>query len=144
MSKQTKNIGERRILALDIGSKRIGVAIWNPRARLAGVRPFRLRKTLKEDLQFFKELIEKEEVETILIGLPVSLGGKITDSTKNALFWVEQMRENFKLPVRTYDESLSSVEAIQIMRDMKKKNKQDHKDSLSAALFLEEFIRAQA
>ena len=138
------DITQKRILAFDIGSKRIGLAVWNPGARLATTLPMRQRKTLKEDIAYFRNVIETEKVEAILVGLPISLGGKKTESTENALFWVKQLKKHFDLPVRTYDESLSSVEALRIIKLKKTKDKKLLKDSLSAALFLEEFIRAQA
>ncbi len=134
----------QKILCLDIGSKRIGLALWNPAAKLA--RPFSLRerKTLKEDLHFLENLIKEYEIEAFLIGLPTSLDGKITESTKNALFWVEQVKRRFSLPVYTFDEALSTVEAIQILRKSGSKNKVKKVDSVAAALILEEFIRSHA
>jgi putative Holliday junction resolvase len=139
-----ENITQKRILAFDIGSKRIGLATWNPEARLASTLPMRVRKTLKEDIAYFKNVILEKKAEAILVGLPISLGGKKTESTENALFWVGQLKKHFDLPVRTYDESLSSVEAMRLMKLKTTKQKKLLKDSLSAALFLEEFIRAQS
>lgn len=102
----------------------------------------RKRKTLKEDLEFFRKITADNEIQGFLVGIPMSLGGKITESTKNAEFWVEQMK-SFSLPVFTYDESLSTQDAYSILQETtaRKKHK-EKKDSIAAALFLEEFIRA--
>lgn len=137
-------IPKKRIMALDIGSVRIGIAIWEPQSQLAQCLPFLKRKTLQKDLEFLARLVEEKEIEAFLVGLPLSLGGKITTSTKNALFWVESLKKSFQLPVYTYDESLSSKDALKILKRGKSSKAQSMKDSLSAALFLEEFIRAQS
>jgi putative Holliday junction resolvase len=133
-----------KILAMDIGSKRIGLAIWNPAAKLSRPIDARKRKTLKEDIAYLKQIVIENEIEAFLIGIPLSLGGKITESTKNAHFWVEQMK-TFSLPVFTFDESFSTQDAFAIMQETtaRKKHK-EKKDSIAAALFLEEFIRETA
>ena len=87
-------------------------------------------------------MIAEYEIQGFLIGIPLSLSGKITESTKNAEFWTKQM-EAFSLPVFTFDESLSTQEAYALLQTTTSRKKhKDKKDSISAALFLEEFIRA--
>jgi len=121
----------------------MGLALWNPKAQMASLLDHRKRTSLKQDLKFFRELVQKHEVEVFLIGLPYSLSGNETESTKNALFWVETLKREFSLPVYTQDESLSSVEAESILKVTHSSHRKQKRDSISAALFLEEFIRAQ-
>lgn len=132
---------EHRILSLDVGSKRIGLATWEPKTRWITPLPALQRKTLKKDLEAFQTIIRRHQIEGFLVGLPIGLGGKITKSTENALFWVEQLKKAFELPVHTYDESLSTKDALEILKDRSTKEKKEKKDSVAAALILEEFMR---
>lgn len=130
-----------RILAFDLGEKRIGLALWQPEAQMASSLPYRLRKTLKEDLNFFESLISQHQAEALLLGLPVSLGGKVTPSTERTFFWRDELQKRFKLPIFLFDEALSSQEAERRLKTLGTKNWKEKKDSLSAAIFLEGFIR---
>jgi putative Holliday junction resolvase len=119
----------------------MGLAIWEPRTKWITPLPALQRKTLKQDLQVFQKLIKEREIEAFLVGLPIGLDGKITKSTENALFWVDQLKKTFELPVHTYDESLSTKDALEILKDRSSQQKKDKKDSVAAALILEEFMR---
>lgn len=147
MVEKLKAIKECSLLGLDIGSKRLGIALWNPKSNLSSALPVRHRKTLKEDLAHLRHLISLHQIEGFVVGIPLSLLEKETESTKNALFWVEKLKVEFDIPVHTIDESFSTQEALSILRErgMNPKSKKaiDLKDSLSACLILEEFIRAQ-
>lgn len=136
----------QKILCLDIGSKRIGLALWNPGAKLSRPLDILKRKTLKSDLDYLREIVLKEEIESFLVGIPWGLNEQSTQSTKNALFWKETLEKTFSLPVYTHDESFSTQEAVDLLRDrgvkVRSKTAAEKKDSFAAALILEEFIRA--
>jgi len=141
------DIPKKVILAVDTGSKRMGLALWNPKARMARALPVLARKKLALDLAALQKIVSEEGVEAFLVGLPISLGGNKTQSTENAEWWVNKISEIFQKPVYTFDESLSTQEAIGILKmqghGSSSKKTKEMKDSLSAAVFLEEFIRAQ-
>ena len=132
---------EQRILSLDVGTKRIGLALWEPKTRWITPLDARSRKTLKEDLKFFEHLLKEKKIEAFLVGLPIGLDGRITKSTENALFWVGKLKETFGLPVHTYDESLSTKDALELLKDRSRSEQKQKKDSVAAALILEEFMR---
>ncbi len=134
-------VSKMRILALDVGSKVIGLAVWGVENQWSKPIDARRRKILKEDMVFFRKLISDLKIEGFLVGLPYSLSGNTTQSTENALFWVEQLKKEFELPVFTYDESLSTKEALELLKDRSKKERKEKKDSIAAGLFLEEFMR---
>lgn len=142
-----KSIKELRILSLDVGSKRMGLALWNPGSKLASPLEILHRKTLKEDLSKIENLIATHQVEAILVGVPTSLAGKETQSTQNAHFWIETLKQKFSIAIYSFDESLSTRDAMDILREhgvkATSKTAREKKDSIAAALFLEEFIRAQ-
>ena len=142
-----KSIKQLRILSLDIGSKRIGLALWNPASQLAGPLDILHRRTLKDDLSSLRKLIETQSIEALLVGVPTTLGGKETQSTLNSHFWIETLQKQFELPIYSFDESLSTRDAMEILRERgvkaRSKTAREKKDAIAAALFLEDFIRAQ-
>ena len=136
---------KQRVLGLDIGSKRIGLALWEPASKLTRPLEVRQRKSLKEDLRYFEELFKKENIEALVVGLPITLSGQISSSTETALFWIDQFNTHFKLPVYSFDESLTTKEAFRIMEGESLETKKKKKDSIAAALILEGFMQdAQA
>jgi putative Holliday junction resolvase len=141
--KTKMNLASKVILALDIGSVRIGLAIWRPSSQMADCLPFMKRSTLKSELSRLEKIIKDEKIEAFLVGLPIALSGNFTQSTKNAEFWIETLKNSFQLPVYSYDESLSSKRALELLKDQSSAKKKEKKDSLSAAIFLEDFIRDQ-
>lgn len=134
-------LSERIILSMDFGSKRIGFAVWDPKARLPIPLAVWHRKVLEKDLSQVKELIEKYNVEILLVGKPINLSEKYTQSTQEAIFWKKQLEARFSLPIYFQDESFSTKEAEKIMSYKKSKKKKEMKDSLAAAIILEEFLR---
>lgn len=133
-----------KLLGLDIGTKRIGLAIWNPTAKLVRPLPKLDRKKLQLDLEAIRKIVEQERVEAFVVGIPHSLSGNTTESTLNAEFWVSSLKKNFELPVFTEDESLSTKEAMREMQEMGVRSKKQKVDSRAAAIILENFVRENA
>jgi putative holliday junction resolvase len=137
----SRNASQKRLLAFDIGTKRIGLALWNPEARLASPLEVRERKDLKTDLAYFSHLVKQHRIEALVVGIPYNLEGKETPSTTNAKFWQETLAKHFEFPVYVTDEALSTKDAMSVLRQTGAKNKKQKVDSLAAALILEDFIR---
>ncbi len=135
------NVTQLRLLAFDIGSKRIGLALWNPEAQLGQPLALRVRKDLKADLSYFSHLIQEKKVEALVVGIPYNLQGESTPSTENAKFWLQKLKETFSIPIFETDEALSTKEAMSVLRQTKAKNKKQKVDSLAAVFILEDFIR---
>jgi putative Holliday junction resolvase len=142
-----KSTKQMRLLSLDIGSKRIGMALWNPLSQLASPLDILHRKTLKEDLVALQKILQDHKIEAVVVGVPTTLAGKETQSTQNSYFWIETLQKKFALPIYSFDESLSTRDAMDILREhgvkARSKTAREKKDAIAAALFLEEFIRAQ-
>lgn len=139
----SQNHSNLRLLGLDPGSKRIGLAVWNPQARLARPLSVLTRKTISYDIEFLRKIIETEEIQAIVLGWPVALSGNETSSTDNARFWESKLIESFGLPVFPQDEALSSKEALKDLKDLKVSKKKEKLDSIAAAYILEEFVRVE-
>ena len=134
-----------RYLGLDLGTKTLGLAITDKANIL--VHPYSIIRFQKEDyesaLNQLKEIIEKEKITDIAIGLPKNMDGSegfASDRTKNFIKLLEGLNVN----INKVDERLTSVEAHRILHDnnVKEKNFKDKVDSLAAVLILESYLRS--
>jgi putative Holliday junction resolvase len=131
-----------RILALDYGTKRIGVALSDELKMMAHPREFLPAEPFSEVLVQLKTLIREEEVELILVGMPRNLDGTYGDSAERARQFVTVLREAICIPIRTWDERLTSVAAQRALREAGvRSNKQRSRiDQCSAAIFLQSYL----
>lgn len=126
------------ILALDVGEKRIGVALASAAARLA--QPL---TTLANDEQFLKrltEIIEQEEVDTLVVGLPRGLDGQSTDQTH----YVEVFAEKLSATGLTWhfqDEAVTSAHAEEELRNRGVRYTKEDVDALSATYILQDYLQ---
>lgn len=131
-----------RILALDYGLKRTGIATTDPLQIIASPLDTILTRDLKP---FLDRYLAEEEVETVVVGLPVSLADEDTHGTRP----VKNFIENFKkwhpaTPIETVDERYTSKMAVEAMvkGGMKKKDRQkkENIDKISAAIILQSYL----
>lgn len=127
-----------RILALDYGTKRIGVAISDESQKIAFPKPF-IEAEKKDELL---RLIADEGVEQVLVGLPKSLSGKETKSTEAARELAQWVKRNSALPVEFIDERFTTKEIQTEMRgfEMKSKKYRKETDSMVAQKMLERYL----
>ena len=98
-----------KILALDYGSARTGVAVSDPTGTVARPVATIERVTKKPGFDLLLELIRDEAPDEIVIGLPLTLRGEHGDQARETAFFVESLRDVIDLPVETYDERFTSV-----------------------------------
>ncbi|HEX5142043.1 MAG TPA: Holliday junction resolvase RuvX [Dehalococcoidia bacterium] len=100
----------RRILGLDAGERRIGVAISDPDASFA----LPLRSVIVDGTEFdaLEAFIHGEDVGEFVVGLPLSLSGESSAQTERARAFARRLEERFGLPVHLWDERLSTQEAL--------------------------------
>lgn len=134
-----------RYLGLDLGTKTLGLAITDKANIL--VHPYSIIRFQKEDYQTalneLKEVIEKEHITDIAIGLPKNMDGSegfASDRTKNFV----EMLKDLNVNINIVDERLTSVQAHRILHDnnVKEKDFKDKVDALAAVLILETFLRS--
>lgn len=135
----------KTILAMDFGEKFIGVATYCVN-RDPFPTPFgRIANTSKEAvIKELKKIIDDECIDVIVIGLPHLTDGKKTSTTQKAQAFVDFIREHFTLPIEEQDETLSTFEAENRMKNSPRYNFQvDLKqiDAVAASVILEDFIR---
>ncbi len=131
-----------RILAIDYGTKRSGIAVTDPLKILA--QPLTGLDTA-ELLQWLKTYTAKESVELIVLGLPLKLNGEETDNTRHVRGFFQVLRKNLPgIPVAWQEEYNTSAEAMQalIQSGKKKQQRSDKKllDTVSAALILQRYL----
>lgn len=136
-----------RILALDLGERRIGLAVSDPGLILASGRGVYLRRNLEEDLVYLEQLVEEEGVSEIVLGLPRNMDGALGEQAERALEFGHLLEEKLKKPVHLFDERLSTAEAERVLleADLSRRKRGEHRDELAAVLILQGYLdRARA
>lgn len=134
-----------RVLAIDYGTKRVGLAVTDPNQIIAT----RLDTVHSKDvLEFITRYCLSEVVETFVIGLPLQLDGKPSQITPHVEGFVRQLQKKFPLiPIKRVDERFTSKMAFQTMIDsgLKKKDrmKKDLVDGVSATLILQNYLESK-
>ena len=135
-----------RIICIDYGAKRTGLAVTDPLKIIA--TPLTTIES-KELIPFLQQYFAKEAVELILIGMPLNLDDSPTHGTPLVVAAIKQLEKNFPaIPIKTVDERYSSKLASQAMvqMGMKKKNRQvkGNIDQIAAAMLLQEYMNSSA
>ena len=132
----------KRILALDYGDKKIGVAISDPMQIIA--KPFKTlnNTTNKNILLDLNEIISEYDINKIIVGLPITLKNKYSIQTEKVSTFIEFLKENLSIYVDSYDERLSSKIAIQslIKQGIKTGHNKREIDKTAAAIFLQNYL----
>ena len=134
-----------RILGIDYGRKRTGVAVTDPLQIIAGNLATVPTHTL---MQFIKDYISRESVERIVIGKPTQLNGEPSESMKYITPFVNRLQKELPdMPVVMYDERFTSTIAHQTMIDggMKKSDRRDKSrvDAIAATIILNDYLQSK-
>lgn len=131
-----------RWLGLDLGERRIGIAISDFLELTAQGRPNRERSTLKADLDFFKNLISENEVTGVVIGLPVNMNGTEGPVAEKARYFGAQLQKVSPVSVVFWDERLStsSAQRVLIEADLTRKKRRTKVDRLAAVIILQNYL----
>ncbi|MFA5164427.1 MAG: Holliday junction resolvase RuvX [Candidatus Omnitrophota bacterium] len=131
-----------RILGLDVGDRRIGVAVSDPLGIIAQGVTVIERKTLDEDLKAIKDIIVKYGAESIVVGMPINMDGTKGKSADKVTEFVGVLSSSAGIPVATYDERLSTKESEKflISSDVSRKKRKSVIDKIAAQLILESYL----
>lgn len=134
-----------RILGIDYGRKRTGVAVTDPLQIVAGAIGTLPTHIL---LQFIKDYVAREEVELIVIGQPTQLNGEPSESMRYITPFVNSLRKQLPdMPIVMYDERFTSTIAHQAMIDggMKKSDRREkgRVDSIAATIILNDYLTSR-
>ena len=139
-------LAEGRILGIDYGSRRIGLALSDPMGIIAsGIG------TLENDadlLARIRQIVEENEVGRIVIGMPLTLRGEAGDAAAMVTSFVERLREILDVKIETLDERFTSSIAEQAIRDMgvgrKKRRDKAKVDEIAAVVLLQDYLSSGA
>jgi len=131
-----------RLLALDLGEKRVGVAVSDELRITVRPLPFLRRTSWKQLLSTVAALLQSFDAQALVIGLPLNLDGTEGHAAQEARRLARNFELSLKVPVHLQDERLTSKEAEAALRDSGHSSKELHRfvDSESAAIILRDFI----
>lgn len=133
-------------MGLDVGSRRIGIAISDPLGITAQGLETLQRQNKKEDYRKLAMLIEQYQVSEIVVGYPLRMSGAEGTQAEKMQAFAEELRKRFKIPVHLWDERLTSAEANRILREseMSIKRRGEAVDRMAAILILQSWMEARA
>ncbi|MEA1870795.1 MAG: Holliday junction resolvase RuvX [Candidatus Bipolaricaulota bacterium] len=133
-----------RTLGIDYGRRRLGLAISDEGGILASPLPVYERQGEKKDLTFLSNLASEREAGRIVLGLPLNMDGSSGEMADEVVAFAEALREESGLPVVTFDERLTSVEAerVLVQANLSRKRRKGLRDSLSAVLILQGYLES--
>lgn len=135
----------RRILGMDVGSRRIGLAISDPLGITAQGLETLQRQNKRTDFARLEQVIREYKVAEIVMGLPLRMtGGEGIQAEKMQAF-ADEIRRRFRLPVHLWDERLTSAQANRLLREteMSIKRRGEVVDQMAAVLILQSWMEAK-
>ena len=133
------------MLALDWGEKHVGLAISDPLGLTAQGLPTMSRRNRQKDQNFLKSLALRHSVSLILMGNPLQMNGEEGIQAGKVRLVAGQIEEHLRIPVRLWDERLTSVEANRFMQDagVSSRKRGQSVDRMAAVLLLQNFLDSQ-
>jgi putative holliday junction resolvase len=134
-----------RILGLDVGLKRIGVAVSDPLGITAQGLETLQRRNKRQDLAALEQIIRQYDVQEIVVGLPLRLSGAESSQSEKVQVFADDLRRRFARPVHLWDERLTSVEANRLLRqtELSIEKRAQAVDRIAAVLILQGWMEAQ-
>ena len=131
-----------RIIALDIGDVRIGVAVSDLMKIIANPRETYVRKDEDSDIAYFIDLAKKEEADTFVVGLPINMDGTEGPRVEICRAFGEKLKEKSGLKVEYQDERLTTVtaERMLIEADVRREKRKQVIDKVAATIILESYL----
>jgi putative Holliday junction resolvase len=131
-----------RSLGLDIGDRRIGVALSDPEEKLAS--PFTIINRINDiaDVEAIVDIVRQYQVGWIIVGLPRLMNGSLGAQAEKVIAFTEKLCQSVEAPVEFRDERLTTVSARRLMRaaEIVKKNRKGGDDAVAAALILQGYL----
>jgi putative holliday junction resolvase len=131
-----------RILALDHGTKRIGVAVSDELQMIAQPLEYILARPFADFVARLEELLIEKEVELVLIGMPRNMDGSYGPAALKVQEFVETLQGVLSVPIKTWDERLTSAQAnrVLIQGDVRRDKRKENVDKMAAAILLQSYL----
>jgi len=133
-----------KVLAIDFGEARIGLAITDPAGRMAIPLTTLLRTSDQDAIRQIGEIVSQEDVEYLLIGEPRNMDGSLGDAAMRVQSFKRKLSLKVPLPCESVDETLTSVEALERLRDagVDPRRHPERIDAVAAQILLEQYLAA--
>jgi putative Holliday junction resolvase len=131
-----------KILGIDYGEKRVGLAVSDPSNMVARSLKVLMRNETRRWLGEMKEIIEQNKIGKIVIGLPRNMNGSLGEKGKEVLAFVKVLEKVVNVPIVTWDERLTTVSAekVLVQAELSRKKRRDILDKLSACIILQNYL----
>jgi putative Holliday junction resolvase len=135
-----------RILAIDHGTKRIGIAISDELQMIAQPVEFIAAEPFADFLTRLKELMREKEVELIVVGMPRNMNGSYGPAALKVQDFVATLKNAVAVPIRTWDERLTSVQANRFLLEgnVRREKRKEKVDKMAAAILLQSYLDGQS
>lgn len=135
-----------RVIALDVGDVRIGIAVSDPTGTIAQPLEVYKRVGWGPDGKYVKALCDRYETTQVLLGLPLNMDGTLGPQAQKAQAFGEVLRERMGLDVFYQDERLTTVTAEQVLigGNVRREDRRLYVDKLAAAVILEQWLATQS
>jgi putative Holliday junction resolvase len=138
-------VSERgRLLGVDPGKVRVGLAVTDPDRKLAFPLTVHGRRDAERDAAFFQHLVTEEKIVQIVVGLPVHLDGRESTSAREARAFGDWLAEVTHLPVAYFDERFTTAQAERLLWDagLSHMERKARRDKLAAQILLQAYLDA--
>jgi putative holliday junction resolvase len=141
---ESQNDVPGRTLALDVGSKRIGVAVSDPLGITAQGLPTLQRQNKRLDLEALGRILTDYQVREVVIGLPLRLSGAEGTQSEKMRRFAEELHKYFRVPVHLWDERWTSTQANRLLREteISIEKRAQAVDRMAAVLILQSWMEA--
>jgi len=135
-----------RILAIDHGTKRIGIAVSDELKLIAQPLEFIPAEPFLAFLTRLKELLRMKEVELVLVGMPRNMDGSYGPAALKVQEFVAALRSAISVPIQTWDERLTSVQANRFLieGEVRREKRKEKVDKMAAAILLQSYLDSLA
>jgi putative Holliday junction resolvase len=135
-----------RILAIDHGTKRIGIAISDELKMIAQPLEFIPAEPFELFLTRLKTLIREKEIELILVGMPRNMDGSYGPAALKVQSFVAALKSALTTPIKTWDERLTSVQANRLLIEghVRREDRKKKVDTMAAAILLQSYLESLA
>ena len=141
-----QHTGRMRILALDHGSKRIGIAVSDELKVIAQPLEFVAAEPFADVLVRLTELVRDKQVELILVGMPRNMDGTYGPAALKVQDFIAALKGALTVPIRTWDERLTSAQAnrVLIQGNVRRDKRKEKVDKMAAAILLQSYLDSLA
>jgi len=134
-----------RILALDHGTKRVGLALSDELQTIAQPLGFFSPKPMADFLAHIRKVINEKSVEEIIVGMPRNMDGSYGPSAEKVQRFLAILQKEISLPIKTWDERLTSAQANRALvdADVRRSDRKEKTDAVAAAILLQSYLNSK-